>query len=144
MKNWSKKERKSEGKYSEYSEFSLLCSNCLIIMHNDLIISLWYLMTSFDSLKYSIMIIIKWNVAFSFLFHFMTKISKIFKKLIWLSKNALFKPSNGVFECKVCLGYYTVMSGYNWQESTKHTVHWYRSNIQPIIITRPVDDVFGH
>ena len=34
----------------------------------------------------------------------------------------MFKPSNDVLECKFCLGNNTVMSGYYWQESMKHTV----------------------
>ena len=39
-------------------------------------------------------------------------------------KNALFKPSYDVLECKFCLGNYTLMPGYNWQESMKHTVYY--------------------
>ena len=48
--------------------------------------------------------------------------NKNIQKVNWSSKNALFKPSNDVLECKFYLCIHTVMPGYNWQESMKHTV----------------------
>ena len=56
-------------------------------------------------------------------------------------KNALFKHSNDVLEYKFCLGNYTVMSSYNWQESMKHTVclKWIPLNRTRLLLEAHVD-----